>query len=69
MHKNLRNTLSSLYDEATAASIQILYGGSMKAANAQELLGQEDVDGGLIGGASLQPAEFASIIRSAASLS
>lgn len=68
MHLNLRNTLSELYDAETAASIRILYGGSMKAANAEELLGQADVDGGLIGGASLKADEFASVIRTAATL-
>lgn len=47
-----------------AGRIRILYGGSMNAANAAELLGQPDIDGGLIGGASLKPADFLSIIAS-----
>jgi triosephosphate isomerase len=48
-----------------AASIRILYGGSMKPANAAELIGQEDVDGGLVGGAALDPADFLAIVQSA----
>ena len=46
-----------------ARSISILYGGSMNPANAQELLAMPDIDGGLIGGASLKPADFAKIIE------
>lgn len=69
MHKSLRSMLSSIYGNDTAQQIRILYGGSMKAANAAELLSQEDVDGGLVGGASLKPAEFAAIIRAAQELS
>lgn len=66
MHAHLRATLKQMYDADTAESIRILYGGSMKAANAVELLSQTDVDGGLVGGASLKPAEFAAIIKAAA---
>lgn len=69
MHKSLREMITSLYGNDIAQQIRILYGGSMKAANAAELLSQEDVDGGLVGGASLKPAEFAAIIRAAAELS
>ena len=47
-----------------ANSISILYGGSVKAANAKEIFGQPDVDGGLVGGSSLIAAEFATIINS-----
>jgi triosephosphate isomerase len=50
---------------SVADSVRILYGGSMKAANARELLRQTDIDGGLIGGASLTAEEFMGIIRSA----
>jgi triosephosphate isomerase len=50
---------------AAGAGIRILYGGSVKAGNAAELLGQVDVDGALVGGASLDPAEFAAIIAAA----
>ena len=45
--------------------MRILYGGSMKPANAEELLRQEDIDGGLIGGASLKPGDFIAIIEAA----
>ena len=51
---------------AHAERIQILYGGSMNAANAQQLLGQPDIDGGLIGGAALKAADFLTIIAAAA---
>ena len=48
-----------------AADLRILYGGSCKAANAQELFSMQDIDGGLIGGASLKAAEFLAICRAA----
>lgn len=69
MHKSLRNMLVSVYGVDIAAQIRILYGGSMKAENAAELLSQEDVDGGLVGGASLKPKDFAAIICAAQELS
>jgi len=47
-----------------AQSISILYGGSVKAANAKEIFGKPDVDGGLVGGASLNASEFIQIIQS-----
>jgi len=50
---------------ATADSVRILYGGSVKPGNAAELLGQPDIDGALVGGASLDPAEFAAIVNAA----
>lgn len=52
-----------LYDWDTAKAISILYGGSMNAKNAEELLAQLDIDGGLIGGASLKWADFAAIVK------
>lgn len=61
VHAYLRGLLRELYGEA-ADSIRILYGGSMKPANAAELLSQEDIDGGLIGGASLKADDFFGII-------
>lgn len=61
----IRDVIKSLYGEAAAEGITIQYGGSMNAANAAELLAQPDVDGGLIGGASLKPADFAAIIDAA----
>jgi len=69
MHEMIRSELSELYDSDTAESIRILYGGSMKPHNAEELLGQSDVDGGLIGGASLKAESFAEIILIADKLS
>jgi len=69
MHAHIRTTLVDLYDQETADQIRILYGGSMKPANAEELLGQSDVDGGLIGGASLSADSFAEIITTAEKLS
>ena len=61
----IRDVIADLYDQASADGITIQYGGSMNAANAAELLSKPDVDGGLIGGASLIPADFAVIIDAA----
>ena len=57
--------LAELYGEDAAEGVTIQYGGSMNAANAAELLGKPNVDGGLIGGASLKPADFAAIVKAA----
>jgi triosephosphate isomerase len=65
-HRLIRDTLRSRYDAPFADSVRILYGGSMTAANAADLLAQPDIDGGLVGGASLKPADFAAICRAAA---
>ena len=62
---SIRATLASLYGEAAANAVTVQYGGSMNAKNAAELLAQPDVDGGLIGGASLKPADFAAIVAAA----
>lgn len=64
MHAFIRQQLSAKYGEAVANEISILYGGSVKAANAKELFTQPDVDGGLVGGASLLVDEFTVIINS-----
>jgi triosephosphate isomerase len=64
MHLHIRQVLASRYSNEIADSISILYGGSVKASNAKEIFGQPDVDGGLVGGASLIAAEFATIINS-----
>jgi len=69
MHADIRSVLSDLFSDEAADQIQILYGGSMKPHNADELLNQQDVDGGLIGGASLKGDSFAAIIRIAESRS
>jgi triosephosphate isomerase len=63
MHRYLRSVLADQYGEAIASEIPILYGGSVKAGNAKELFSCPDVDGGLVGGASLVAADFAEIIR------
>ncbi|MCH2161695.1 MAG: triose-phosphate isomerase [Phycisphaerales bacterium] len=62
-HLLVRNLLRSMYDEELAEAVRIIYGGSVKAANAAELFACPDVDGGLIGGASLDADEFAEICR------
>lgn len=64
MHAHLRSVLASQYSEAIANQVPILYGGSVKANNAKELFNCPDVDGGLVGGASLIAADFIEIIRS-----
>jgi triosephosphate isomerase len=60
----IRKQLAAKYSNAVANNISILYGGSVKASNAKELFSQPDVDGGLVGGASLIAAEFNTIINS-----
>ena len=59
----IRAEIASLYDDAVAAGVRLLYGGSVKAANAAAILKERDVDGVLVGGASLDVAEFANIVR------
>ena len=61
----IRSVIAALYDKQSADAFTIQYGGSMNAKNAAELLAQGDVDGGLIGGASLKAADFAEIVRAA----
>ncbi len=61
---HIRNVIAAQYGDDVAQSISILYGGSVKAANAKEIFGQPDVDGGLVGGASLMAEEFTTIINS-----
>lgn len=61
----IRATVKELYSAAAADAMTVQYGGSMNAKNANELLDQPDVDGGLIGGASLKPADFAEIVKAA----
>ena len=63
--KLIRDTLAKLYDKETADAVTIQYGGSMNPKNAAELLAQEDVDGGLIGGASLKAADFGVLLEEA----
>lgn len=68
MHAHIRALLREQFGEAAGDAIEILYGGSMKPSNAVELLSQKDVDGGLIGGASLNADSFVSIVESARSI-
>ncbi len=63
IHAFIRKTLAAKYGEAVANNTSILYGGSCKASNAKELFAQPDVDGGLIGGASLKADDFYGIIE------
>ncbi|MBF0239684.1 MAG: triose-phosphate isomerase [SAR324 cluster bacterium] len=63
MHKLIRKELKSLSNETIASKMLILYGGSVNAANAQTLLSQSDIDGALVGGASLKPVDFCKIIQ------
>ncbi len=63
VHAFIRKTLATLFDEAVARRVRIQYGGSVKASNARELMAQPDVDGALVGGASLEDRSFADIIK------
>ena len=62
--KYIRKQIKELYNEEIAENIIIQYGGSVKASNAEELFNMSDIDGGLVGGASLKPEEFAKIVTS-----
>ncbi|HEY1583822.1 MAG TPA: triose-phosphate isomerase [Chthoniobacterales bacterium] len=64
-HAFIRQTLGKISDEATAEKIRIQYGGSVKPDNARALLSQPDIDGALVGGASLDPRSFAQIVQAA----
>jgi len=63
MHAFIRNVIAKKYNQEIADNLSILYGGSVKPANAKEIFSKPDVDGGLIGGASLKAEDFSSIIR------
>ena len=65
MHFELRQHISGQYGDAIAQDISILYGGSANAQNAAELFAQPDVDGGLIGGASLKSRDFTTVVKAA----
>ena len=69
VHADIRQVLTEMFGESASASVRILYGGSMKPDNAQGLLSQPDVDGGLIGGASLTSRAFCGIVEAAQALS
>lgn len=63
MHAFIRKTLSNKYGNTVANSVSILYGGSVKPSNAQEIFSKPDVDGGLIGGAALKATDFFAIVN------
>lgn len=63
VHAFIRKVLTTLHGEVVAKRVRIQYGGSVKANNARELLGQPDIDGALVGGASLEVRSFADIIK------
>jgi triosephosphate isomerase len=64
-HAFIRHILREMTDEATADRVRIQYGGSVKPENARELMSQPDIDGALVGGASLDPRSFAQIVKAA----
>lgn len=66
MHAIIREALATLLGAGASGRVPVLYGGSVKAGNAAELLSQPDVDGALVGGASLAPEEFAAIVAAGA---
>jgi len=68
VHASIRALLAELFDDATAQAIRIQYGGSVKPGNAAELMAQPDIDGALVGGASLDADSFAGIVRATASV-
>jgi len=68
VHAFIRSLLVKLFGDAVAQKIRILYGGSMKPANAPELLSQKDIDGGLIGGAALEARSFLDLIKAGAAV-
>jgi len=59
----IRARIAELYDDVTAAAVRVLYGGSVKSSNVASIMAKPDVDGALVGGASLDPEEFAKIAR------
>ncbi len=65
VHAFIRGLLTNLFSDLVAQKVRILYGGSMKPANAPELLAQKDIDGGLIGGASLEARSFVELVTAA----
>ena len=65
MHAYIRSIIAEKYDQSLANAVSILYGGSVKPANASAIFSQRDVDGGLIGGASLKADDFYAIVQSA----
>jgi triosephosphate isomerase len=65
-HRTVRRTLGAMYSARFSESVRVIYGGSVNAKNAAELFQQEEIDGGLVGGASLKAADFLAIVEAAA---
>ncbi len=65
VHAHIRKSVAGLWGAEAAAALRIQYGGSVKADNAKELLGEADIDGALVGGASLKAGDFAAIVKAA----
>ena len=63
VHASIRKMIAGLFDQAVADVVRIQYGGSVKASNVKELMAQPDIDGALVGGASLKPEDFEGIIK------
>lgn len=63
MCKTIRETVKDLYNEETAENVRIQYGGSVKPVNVKELMSKPDIDGGLVGGASLKPESFLELVN------
>ena len=63
MCKTIRETVKDLYNEETAENVRIQYGGSVKPANVKELMSKPDIDGGLVGGASLKPESYLELVN------
>jgi triosephosphate isomerase len=61
----IRSTIREVYGEKAGAQIRVLYGGSVTEENAHDLISQSEIDGGLVGGASLNPVKFAQIVHAA----
>jgi triosephosphate isomerase (TIM) len=68
VHQQIRDLLGQLFGEVVSGAIRIQYGGSVKSDNAEELLSQPNIDGALVGGASLQPDSFAAICSAGATV-
>ena len=66
VHSDLRKLIATHYNAAVAQRVRIQYGGSVKPSNAAELLSEPDIDGALVGGASLKAADFLGIVAGAA---
>ena len=64
VHALIRGLVNIKFGQESSDKMQILYGGSAKPSNIDELLSQPDIDGGLVGGASLKPLDFAQMVRS-----